>query len=455
MSEHISNLESAQAFNVEEFINARGLSVYQWMIFLACFLLIAVDTYDIVAIGFAAPVIREDWGINASALGPVMSLSLVGMAIGALLGGPLTDQTSPKTVMVGATFFFGICVLATAAASSVMQLAILRLLTGIGIGAAIPNAPMLVYEFSPSKRSSFLVNLMGSGGAFGSVLCGLIAAFVIPRFGWQSLFIVGGALPIALALACLFLLPEPIRYMVQKGDQRDRIASVLRRIDPATMISEKQFVVSEAQSDSESRGVSVILSKHYALGTVMIWITYVCSMIIYYLLMSWLPSLIRDSGASISHSSLVTTLFTVGGIVGGIFCGFLMDRVEKNAVLALAFVLGGVAIVVMGQVIGNLIALSVAITVSGLTFYGAISSMAALASAYYPTNGRATGLAWMYGVGRFGGILGPFVGGMLLERGSGATFILTFLLIPTLIAAAALLVKRFTSPCAMEVVLSE
>ncbi|MGT2510456.1 MFS transporter [Cupriavidus basilensis] len=154
--------------DVKRFIDEQRFSPYQWGILATCFLMIAIDTYDAFAVGFVVPVLMQEWHIGKALFGPVMSASIFGMAVGALVSGPLYDRTTPKTVMVGSMILFGLCSLGSTLAQTPLQLGIWRLVTGLGIGAAVPGATTLVYEYAPARRGALVVNTMACGGMVGA-----------------------------------------------------------------------------------------------------------------------------------------------------------------------------------------------------------------------------------------------------------------------------------------------
>lgn len=441
--------DSRPIVDVKQLVDAERFSSYQWLILVVCFLTIAVDTYDAFAVGFVVPVLMQQWQVSKEVLGPVMSASILGMAIGALLAGPLFDRATPKTVMVASMVMFGLCSLGSITATSPLSLGIWRLLTGIGIGAAVPGATTLVYEYAPARRSALIVNAMGCGGMLGAALCGLTAGMLIPAYGWKSLFIVGAVLPIALALVVHVFLPEPLRYMVMREWPAQRIIAVLRRIAPTRVFAEGvRFVFSEEQAADRKTGMAVMLSGPLRTGTFMLWATYFAGTFAYYLLMGWMPTLVQESGATLREATLATSLLSLGGIVGAFGVGWLMDRFERNGVVALAFAVGALSVWLVGRQGESNAWLATMIFVAGVGLNGAIFSMGGLAASFYPTSGRSTGIAWMYGMGRIGGILGPIAGGVLLRASSGTD---TFYLVVTsmvLLAAMALWVKRQVRPTA-------
>ncbi|WP_011300683.1 MFS transporter [Cupriavidus necator] len=431
--------------DVKRLIDEERFSPYQWLILAVCFLTIAVDTYDAFAVGFVVPALMQEWHVGKDVLGPVMSASIFGMAIGALLAGPLFDRTTPKTVMVFSMLVFGICSLCSITATSPLSLGLWRLFTGIGIGAAVPGATTLVFEYAPARRSALTVNAMGCGGMLGAALCGVTAGVLVPGYGWKSLFVAGAVLPIVLALVVQFSLPEPMRFMVMRDWPAQRIAAVLRRIAPGRDFDGVRFVFSEEQATDRKSGMAAMLSRPLRTGTIMLWITYCVGTFSYYLLMGWMPTLVQESGASLREATLATSLLSLGGIVGAFGVGWLMDRFERNAAVAAAFVVGGVAVWMIGQQSAGTALLPAIIFIAGVGLNGAIFSMGGLAAAFYPTNGRSAGIAWMYGIGRIGGILGPIAGGFLLRANSGTGLFYLIVTGAVLMAAAALWIKRRAS----------
>lgn len=429
--------------DIQAFINDHPFSKFQWMILALCFVTVAMDGFDTAIIGFIASDLVQEWGVQKSDLGPVMSAALVGLAVGALTAGPMADRIGRKKVLVLSILVFGGFSLVTAFATNLTQLTLLRFLTGLGLGAAMPNAATLMSEYAPERRRALLVNLMFVGFPIGSSMGGFISAWLIPHYGWQSVLILGGVMPLALAVLLIFLLPESARYMVVKNQPQHKIATILKRIAPVA--DNASFVLQEAGQVKEKSALGVIFSPRYAVGTVMLCLTYFMGLLIFYLLTSWLPLLIRETGASLSQASVITALFPLGGGIGVLILGVLMDKLNPNKVVAVGYVLTGVFVCLVGFSTNSLVLMGVMVFIAGTIMNGAQSSMPALAAGFYPTQGRATGVAWMLGLGRFGGILGAFSGAFLMQAELSFQTIFTLLAIPALVSALALLVKHIIS----------
>src|SRR5260370_38978258 len=197
--------------DVQAFLNEHRFSPYQWTILALCFLVVAIDGLDTAAMGFIAPSLATQWGVSKAALAPVMSAALFGLAVGALTAGPMADKHGRKKVIVASVFIFGLASLAASAAWSLWSLTLLRFLTGLGLGAAMPNAVTIMTEYCPDRKRSFLVTLMYCGFTLGSASAGFVASALIPAFGWRSMLVLGGVLPLAEALVLVIVIPASVR----------------------------------------------------------------------------------------------------------------------------------------------------------------------------------------------------------------------------------------------------
>jgi len=438
-------MTQTRTVNVQTFLNEHRFSGFQWLIFVLCFLIVLLDGFDTAAIGFVAPSLIKEWGIARPALAPVLSAALFGLAAGAFAAGPLSDRGGRKRVLVGSVAVFGLACGASSYAADLTQLTALRFVTGLGLGAAMPNAVTLMSEYCPDQRRATLTNTMFCGFPLGAALGGFLAAWMIPQWGWRSVFVLGGAAPLVLMLLMIVILPESVRYMVAKAQPAERIRAALRRIS-TSVDSATAFVMTERAAPTQAKGgMGVVLAPSYVVGSVMLWIAYFMGLVIFYALINWMPVLFKDVGLDPKTATLIAALFPLGGI-GAVLFGYLMDRFNPNWVIAIGFALTAVLIYLIGQV-GNAVGpLVVVVFVGGTLMNMSQSSLPALAAAFYPTQGRATGVAWMMGIGRFGGIAGSFIVAELTRRQMSFSQIFAVMAVPGLIAAAALLIKQFRHP---------
>lgn len=432
--------------NVQTLLNEHPFSPFQWVIFALCFFIVLLDGFDTAAIGYIAPSLIKEWGVSKPALAPVLSAALFGLAAGALLAGPLADRLGRKKVLVGSVLIFAMACLASGFAPDLTTLSVLRFVTGVGLGAAMPNAVTLMSEYCPDGRRATLTNAMFCGFPLGAAFGGFLAAWMIPNFGWRSVLILGGAVPLLLVLLLVVLLPESVRYMVANGHPVERIRAVLARIAGPAVLSAKRFVLTETAAHSDAKsGIGVVLSAPYRVGSLMLWLAYFMGLVIFYALINWMPVLFKDAGIDPKTGTLIAALFPLGG-VGAVFFGWLMDRFNANRIIAAGYALTAVSIWAIGQATGQVGWLVLIVFVAGTIMNTAQSSMPALAAAYYPTRGRATGVAWMLGIGRFGGIAGSFLVAELSARHLSFGDIFAVVAIPGIIATAALMLKEFKRP---------
>ena len=270
---------------------------YQLLVAVMCGLIVSIDGFDAQAMGYVAPALTAALHIPRSVLGSVISSGLVGMMIGALMSGPVADRVGRKPVLVFSALIFGVGSLFTATAQSVEALTAFRVLTGLGMGGAMPNAIALTSEYMPRRRRAAAVTTMICGFSLGAALGGFVAAALIPRFGWESVFIVGGAVPVLVAAAAFFLLPESIRFLLVKGGEDERARRYLARMAPEVVLPRNLSPgVDEQQSGSGVFVVKQLFTEGRAAITMLIWVVYSMNLLNLYFLTSWLPTIISDAG---------------------------------------------------------------------------------------------------------------------------------------------------------------
>lgn len=431
--------------DIQTFLNEHPFSPHQWLIFALCFIIVLLDGYDTAAIGFLAPSLIKEWGVTRPELAPVLTAALFGLAAGAIVSGPLADRLGRKFVLVGSVLVFGVACLAAAYSASLDQLTTLRFVTGVGLGAAMPNAVTLMSEFCPEQRRAIVTNAMFCGFPMGAAFGGFLAAWMIPQFGWRSVLVLGGVAPLVLTVVIAFALPESVRYLVARGKPAERIRSALRHIS-SSVGSAQSFLMTEKSSTTAESGIGVVLSRPYILGSVMLWLAYFMGLVIFYALINWMPLLFREVGIESQTATLISALFPLGGC-GAILLGWLMDRYNGNRMIAAGYALTAVAVYAIGlSADSNVVRLTVLVFVAGVLMNTAQVSMPALAATFYPTRGRATGVAWMLGIGRFGGIAGSFLVAELSRRNLSFGEIFSVVAIPGLIAMSGLLIKQLVEP---------
>jgi AAHS family 4-hydroxybenzoate transporter-like MFS transporter len=422
--------------DVTAFIDRHRVSRFQIAIIVLCFLIVAIDGFDTAAIGFIAPVIRAHWQLVPSRLGAVFGAGLAGLMAGALLFGPLGDRIGRKRLLLLCVAGFGIASAASALSPSLAWLIGLRFLTGLGLGGAMPNAITVTSEYCPASRRSFLVTTMFCGFTLGSALGGFVAAALIERFGWRSVLLAGGVLPLALVPLLAWRLPESVRYLVATGGARERIATTLARIAPEPALAHARF--SAPGGTVSGSPVANLFRADLVRGTLLLWLAFFMSLLVIYLLSSWLPTLLRATGATLRTAALVTAMFQVGGTVGAIAIGWLMDRFNPHYVLAICYAAAGGFVAAIGVLTASPWLAAFAVFAAGFCVSGSQVGANALSAAFYPTDCRATGVSWANGIGRLGSVVGSVAGGAMLTMGLSMSALFVVVGVPAVAAGLAM-----------------
>jgi AAHS family 4-hydroxybenzoate transporter-like MFS transporter len=423
--------------DISEIIDHLPVAGFQVRVLLICAAVLFVDGFDTQAIGYVAPAVAQEWKLVRGALGPVFSAGLFGLMIGAILFGTIADRIGRKRIIVFSTIAFGVCSLLTTLAQDVAWLMVLRFLTGLGLGGAMPNAVALTSELSPHRRRATMVMTMFAGFSIGAALGGLLAAVLIPAFGWRSVFLIGGLAPLALAPMLGVMLPESIRYLALDGGRDRDVAGLLRLIASDESIpADAHFVVREPKLPGLP--VAHLFAEGRSGVTLLLWSVFFMSLLDLYLLSNWLPTVLNDLGVSVSVAAVIGAMLQFGGVAGTFALGRFIDRFSFRA-LALTYLSAAVAIAAIGVTGHSNALVTSAIFAAGFCTIGGQIAANALTATYYPTAIRSTGMGWALGIGRVGSIVGPLVGGAMLAAKVGVDTLFAVAAIPALIAAAAAL----------------
>ena len=421
-------------FTFDELLDGPGTRRLRLLVVLLCAVVTTLDGFDLQSIALAAPAIAEDWGVGASAFGAVFGVGLFGSLIGALLLGRLSDRFGRRRILLISVAAFTVCSLATPLTGSVTGLLLIRFLTGIGLGGALPSAIALTSEYTPRRSRGTVVGLMFCGYPFGGVLAGVLSAPLIPAFGWAIVFVIGGVLPLLLLPVLWKSLPESAQFLNVTGD-RAALGAVLRRM--GCTVDAGQV---EPERAPDRSPIVRLFTEGRAAGTLLIWLTMFMALLLAYLLTNWIPLVTRAAGAGAGHAALAVAALNIGAIVGCLVIGRLADRLRPSVVLGVGFALGSAAIAGIGYVGSHPGALLVVTFAAGFGGIGAQMCMVAVCANFYETSLRATGIGAAMSFGRIGGIIGPVLGGLLVGAGAGAPSVFWVAAAAGLSAAAAVVV---------------
>jgi AAHS family 4-hydroxybenzoate transporter-like MFS transporter len=425
--------------DVAAIIDGVRLSRLQWLTILLCGLVAILDGFDTQAIAFVAPAIARDLGIETSAFGPIFGAGLFGLTVGALAFGPAADRWGRKPIIIISTLVFGIFALLTPLSNSATALMLVRFLTGLGLGGAMPNIIALTSEYSPKQKRATLVTVMFCGFPLGAVLGGLVSARLIALYGWPAVFYLGGVLPLLLLPFLWLGLPESIRFLVARGHRSEALLNIMRRVDPAGRYpADCQWTLDEEKA--EGSPIKELFLGGRAFGTTLLWVIFFCNLLILYFLINWLPAVLQGAGLPIERAIIATVVLNAGGIVGGLLLGRLVDRRQPFGILTTAYALAALLVAAIGAVgTAALPLLMLVIFAAGFFVIGTQYCMNALAASFYPTRLRSTGIGWALGIGRIGSIVGPVVGGIVLSLGWDVRALFTAAAGPAVISSIAVL----------------
>jgi AAHS family 4-hydroxybenzoate transporter-like MFS transporter len=406
-------MPETQRIDVRQLVDEQRIGIFNITIVVVSTLLMTCDGYDIFAAAFVAPELVKEWHVAPSALGPFLTASVVGLLFGAPLLGYFGDRFGRKKAIIIGTLFYGGFTLLATPATSLHQLMVLRFVAGLGIGGVIPNVIALNAEFAPKRLRAAFIIITQFGIPAGQALGGMVSGLWVPAHGWRVVFFLGGVVPLLLTLVAYFLLPESIKYLVLQASrvaEVRRIATILRPELPHP--EDAQFVI---PSSAVTTGISPLklFSAGLASMTALLWLVQIALQVANFFMISWLPLLLRSAGATRSHTAVSTSLYSIGGMIGGTLMLFLVDRFGAIPIVAM-FALGVPVVVRLGVPGLPTVVVLGAAAGAGFCIISINFGMNAVMGMIYPTAIRSNGVGWTMAVGRIGSLSGSVLGGLLL-----------------------------------------
>jgi AAHS family 4-hydroxybenzoate transporter-like MFS transporter len=377
-----------------------------------CALVQICDGYDVNSIGITVPSLTHAWSLPGPAFTTAFLWSSIGIMVGALSAGPIGDRVGRKPLLLASLTIFGLASLFSAFAGSLMMLTILRFFTGLGIGGAFPGAATLTGDYAPHRRRALMIMVSFTGAPVGGFICGQLAGVLLPAFGWPSIFLVGGIVPLLMVVALAVWLPESPRFLAAKANPSPRQAALLQRL-----------AITPGQGAAEGLDVAVgnpvkmLFGKGYALQTVLMWIIFFCSLMNLFLFVYWLPEVLHLTGFTPAEAARATSFRELGAILAVLYLGVLIDRFGPERALAANYATGIVFIAAIALFAMPYLLLVIVIFFSGMMIIGSQTGANAACGKLYPARMRTSGLGWALGIGRLGGIAAPILGGYLLSIG--------------------------------------
>jgi AAHS family 4-hydroxybenzoate transporter-like MFS transporter len=423
--------DGSEALDLGEVIDRRPMSAVQVLTAVLCAAALFVDGYDIQVMALSVPALAKGWSLPPSDFGLALSAVVIGISLGSGLIGPLGDRFGRRTMLVAAMTAIGGATALTALAASPAQFVAWRLATGIALGAGIPSCAALTSEYAPVARRSLVMGLMNIASPLGAFAAGFIAPPVLEAFGWRGAFLIGGAAPLLIAALTAALAPESLKFLMVRRPHDPRIARILGRIAPDIDLAAVRVRVQPAGPPASPLA---LLAPEFRARTLLLWGLLALNLFNLYVLISWLPTLLQQSGWSMAAALQGAVLIQGGGVVGGLFMARFLDRGATRAALVAGFGLSA-ACLGLFMVIPSGAAWVALLLLLGAGVSGAQLSLNALSAAYYPPAIKATGVAWALLIGGIGSIVAPLAGAWMLRMHLSTIVILGLLAIPSLTCA--------------------
>jgi len=397
------------------------------------------DGLDVVVISFAAPVIVDEWAIMPQALGIVFSAALVGMTLGAMFLAPLADIIGRRIMIMICIVIMASGVFLTALAQNVMQLIVLRVFSGIGIGAMLASVATLAAEFSPDRHKNFIVSTVLAGYPIGATLAGLVAAQVIPESGWRAMFVISAVATIAPLPVIAFLMPESISFLIDK--QPSGALNKLNRIFARMGMRQLTSLPVLTEPQNHSAVVSALLTPKYCRSTLLLWLAFFMAFVTLYFLISWIPKLAENTGLTLDLAIYAGTIFNLGAFFGIAAQGYFSQLFGLRRTIFI-FLIGASILMFVFSLFSESGTILMMFGLMGFGVQGGFVGLYTIAARLYPTVIRTTGIGWAIGAGRTGAIFGPMVGGVLVAVGLSMTANFVVFAIPIILAGIATMMIR-------------
>ncbi|MGB1990256.1 MAG: MFS transporter [Cycloclasticus pugetii] len=399
-------------------IEENPLGKFQQLVMLFCALIIIFDGFDVLAIAFAAPDLSKALEIANSDLGYVFAAGLFGMMLGALILGPVGDKYGRRNAVISSVCMFGLCTLLTGFIETYNELVLLRFLTGLGLGGALPNAMALMTEYVSTRYRNIAIAVIFLGMPIGGISGGIIASEIIPAYGWASLFYVGGVLPLLLVPVLILYLPESPRFLVEHDNDNDKLlCKIAQKIESRREVpSNSVFYHHPVEKHFP---VKALFMERRQADTLLIWVVFFFNLLVAYFLYSWIPTLLVEAGYQLSEATKTVIVLNIGGAISPFILAKFISYWGSKRVLVVCFVLAGFSMMAVGQFGSAINMVMILSFFAGFFVVGGQVSLNALSSYMYPTHIRSTGVGWALGIGRIGSIVGPLLAGALVAASFG------------------------------------
>ena len=423
----------------KQIIDEGIMSIGQWVAVLVTMGLNSLDGFDVLSISFASPSIAKDWGIDKATLGWVLSMELLGMAIGSVLLGGVADKVGRRATILGCLVAMTAGMFGASHANGVTDLLAWRLLTGLGIGGTLASINAAAAEVSNLKHRNFAMALMVIGYPVGGVIGGLIVQKLLAGGSWRDIFLFGTFATAAFIPIVAFFVPESVAFLDRRRPRGalEKINRILERFGHGQVAT-----LQAPPSDAPRPSVTDILKPGLLVATLLVTFAYFAHVTSFYFVLKWVPKIVVDMGFPPKAAAGVLTWANVGGATGGAVFGLLAARVGLKRLTIAVLLCGFVMVTVFGRAPEDLTMLAMIVAIAGMFTNSAICGLYMLFAEVFPTHVRATGTGFAIGVGRGGAALAPVLAGYLFQAGLTVPTVAMAMALGSLLSAGALTILK-------------
>jgi len=411
------------------------MTAFQIVVVVICVTLNMVDGFDVLAMSFTAPLVAREWGVEPATLGVLLSAGLVGMGTGAVLISPIADVIGRRAVVILSTIIMSLGMFASAWTDTVPELWLCRLVTGLGIGGVLATGNTLLAEYSPTRWRDFVISTMVIGYPTGAIIGGSVFAYLVSEYGWRSAFLFGSAASTLMLPFIVLYLPESLDFLLtrRRANALEQVNAVLKRLGKAPLTA----LPAIPREESATKAVVGVIELRYRRATILMVLSYFMLMFSFYFVLSWTPKNLVDLGFTDQQGIRALLLINVGGIFGGLTCGYFARRLNARSVTSCMLVALFFSIVGYGMVQSGLLPMMTLAFLVGFFLMSAMAGLYIIVPKVYPPNVRNTGTGLAIGIGRVGAMVGPALAGYLIAAGWERAAYYSVLALPVLISAFA------------------
>ena len=419
---------------LKDIIADRPMTSFQVFVVMMCFILNMNDGIDVLVVSYTASEIMTEWGLTRALQGYIFSAGLAGMTLGCLFIAPVADRIGRRRLFIFAVGLESVAMILSSLVDNYTQFIVLRFLAGLGIGGLLPTMAAIASEFSSEKRKDLAVGFVQAGWPIGAIMMGFFTAWAVPHFGWRFAYLSAGLISAIMLVMVILFMPESIEYLWKRQPDRalQRINRILKRI------GQREMDVLPELKETHPPSVKTLFNATYRASTIRLWIGIFFGFMTLYTLISWVPSIAKDSGMPFKMATYVGTVLNIGAFIGSTGIGWLASRFRLKRLIFVFFLIAFGIMVLYGTItLSN--ALVFAITfLMGIFVQGGFNGYWPATARVYEAEIRATGVGWAIGAGRFGAILGPAIFGILSNMEMSVPVLFIIFSIPLVISAIAI-----------------